>query len=176
MIGGNNGYGVLYKMKVLLFVATVFLMAGCQKQVAQKEVPDVSKLSKLDRISLSDLEGNPINLKDYKGKRVFLNLWATWCKPCIAEMPDISKANDILSGEEYVFLAASDESMKKIKDFVKKYDFTFQFVKMNNSIYDLDITALPSTLIIDAKGELIFEEVGARDWDSETELDRLRKF
>lgn len=157
-------------------IALVLVVFGCQEQKAQEEKEDLSSVPKLERISLSDLDGNAIDLKQYKGKRVFLNLWATWCKPCIAEMPDISKANDVLSKEDYVFLVASDESMKKIKDFAKRYDFSFQFVKMNNSVYDLDVSALPATMIINAKGELVYEEIGARDWDSETELEMLRTY
>ncbi len=167
-----------------LLILLLIVFAGCKKQSGGGEevvtdtanLSDLSNLSKLDKIELTDLQGNAIDLKDFKGKRVFLNLWATWCKPCIAEMPDLSLANDILSKEGFVFLAASDESLEKINKFVKKYEFSFQFVKMNNSVYDLEISALPTSLIINAEGELVYDEVGARNWASETELDKLRKF
>lgn len=166
-------------MKNYLIIMMVLVFLGCQKKTGETEaevVQDTSNLSKLERIDLSDLEGNPISLADYRGKRIFLNLWATWCKPCLAEMPDLSKANDILSKEGYVFLAASDENLKKINDFVRKHDYSFQFVKMNNSVYDLDVSALPTTFIINAEGELVYDEVGARNWASESELEKLRKF
>ena len=159
-----------------LIILGLTLFFGCKKQTSEEVVADVSNLPKIERIELADLEGKPIDLKDFHGKRVFLNLWATWCKPCIAEMPDLSKANDILSKEGFVFLVASDENLEKINAFVKNYDFSFQFVKMNNSVYDLEVSALPTSLIINAKGELVYDEVGARDWASEAELEKLRKF
>ena len=120
--------------------------------------------------------GKSCDWRTSKENECFLNLWATWCKPCIAEMPDLSNANDALSKEGYVFLAASDESLEKINAFVTKYDFSFQFVKMENSVYDLEVVALPTSLVINAQGELVFDEVGAKDWDSESELQRLRQF
>ncbi len=163
----------------ILFVLGLFTITGCTSST--KEVEEVSsdenvELAKIDRIKLVDLDGKPINLKELKGKRVFLNLWATWCKPCIAEMPDLSKASDILSKENYLFLAASDEDMDKIKKFISRYDYHFQFVKMENSVYDLDVVALPTSFIINAKGDIVYDEVGAKDWASDEVLADLRKY
>jgi len=137
----------------------------------------VTTLPKIDRIKLEDLEGNEINLSDFKGKRVFLNLWATWCKPCIAEMPSIDRAFQHLKNEDFVFLLASDEKMEKIRRFVEKRgDFSFQFVHMINSVYDLEVVALPTTLIINRNGEIVYEKAGAREWDSEDVLKELRNY
>lgn len=163
----------------ILFVLGLFTITGCTSST--KEVEEVSsdenvELAKIDRIKLVDLDGKPINLKELKGKRVFLNLWATWCKPCIAEMPDLSKASEILSKENYLFLAASDEDMDKIKKFISRYDYHFQFVKMENSVYDLDVVALPTSFIINAKGDIVYDEVGAKDWASDEVLADLRKY
>lgn len=162
------------------------LLAGCKagskdQAVTETETGDqpatIEKPAKIDRIKLEDLDGNQIDLADFKGRRIFLNLWATWCKPCIAEMPDIDAANKILSNEDYVFLLASDEKPEKIKKFAAKYnEFSFQFVHMVNSVYDLDVVALPTTLIINRNGEIVYDEVGAKKWDSEEVLNQLRSF
>ena len=121
------------------------------------------------------VNGEIIPLDNLKGKTIFLNYWATWCRPCLAEMPDMDKAAKILSDENFIFLAASDEEIDKIKDFAAKYDYSFQFVHSKTSVFDLDIKALPTTFIIDSKGEIVYNEVGAKDWSNEKELENLRK-
>lgn len=153
----------------------VVLLISCTSKKEVKEEQDLSALPKQERIALVDLDGNELLLSTFRGKKVFLNFWATWCKPCIAEMPDLSAAADSL-GAEYVFLAASDESMEKIRNFVSTRDFSFQFVKMQNSVYDLDISALPASLVLNEAGEIVYDEIGARDWDNEEELKMLRSF
>jgi len=160
-------------------ILLIAMLAGCQsnsteggsKEGAEEAIPEKLK----DRILLSDLEGNEIPLENFKGKTVFLNFWATWCRPCLAEMPDIDQASKILEKENYVFLAASDEDLEKIKEFVTKFDYSFQIVRLERSVFDLDIMALPTTMIINKNGDIIYNEVGARDWASETELNNLRK-
>ena len=179
------------KIKRPTFVFGIFLagvlLTGCgagskdqvvaEAGVETEEINEIKELPKIDRIKLENLEGNPVDLANFKGKRVFLNLWATWCKPCIAEMPDIDAANKILADEDYVFLLASDEMPEKIKKFTEKYnEFSFQFVRMVNSVYDLDVVALPTTIIINRDGEIVYDEVGAKKWDSEEILKQLRSF
>ncbi len=176
---------------VFVFFPAGILLTGCKTEskdqvvaeavaellVEKEEINEIKDLPKIERIKLEDLEGNPIDLMNFKGKRVFLNLWATWCKPCIAEMPDIDAANKILSDEEYVFLLASDEKHEKIRKFTERYsEFSFQFVHMANSVYDLDVVALPTTIIINRNGEIVYDEVGAKKWDSEEMLKQLRSF
>ena len=169
-------------MKNIVFGCCLIIsisFVSCQKSAensASDENDDQALPEKLvDRIQLLDLEGNDVPLSNFKGKTVFLNYWATWCRPCLAEMPDIDNAYKALEDENFVFLAASDEELDKIKEFVAKFDYSFQIVQSKRSVFDLDIIALPTTMIIDKDGEIIYNEVGARDWASETELDNLRK-
>ena len=161
------------------FILLLAVLSGCQnnsiKDDSSESNDDTMPEKLVDRILLTDLEGNEILLERFKGKTIFLNFWATWCRPCLAEMPDIENASKILEQENYVFLAASDEDLSKINEFVTKYDYSFQFVHLERSVFDLDIMALPTTMIIDKNGEIIYNEVGARDWASESELDNLRK-
>ncbi len=169
-------------MKNLIFGCCLILgigISGCQNSTKEDDsaTNEEENLPEklVDRIKLIDLEGNNVPLESFRGKTVFLNFWATWCRPCLAEMPDIDKASKILEKENYVFLAASDEDLEKIKEFVAKFNYSFKIVQSSRSVFDLDIMALPTTMIIDKHGEIIYNEVGARDWASETELDNLRK-
>jgi peroxiredoxin len=160
---------IIYSL--LLFVS----LAGCQ-QGSNKQAKERLPEKLIDRIQLTDLDGETISLKDLKGKTIFLNYWATWCRPCLAEMPDMDKAAKILGEENFIFLAASDEDVDKIKKFAAKFNYSFQFVHSKTSVFDLDIMALPTTMVIDSKGEIVYNEVGAKDWASEKELAELRKF
>ena len=163
-------------MKKNLIIYSLLLLVslgGCQKssdKKAKQSLPE--KL--VDRIELTDLDGETISLDDLKGKTIFLNYWATWCRPCLAEMPDMDKAAKILGDENFIFLAASDEEMEKIQKFAFKNKYSFQFVHSKTSVFDLDIMALPTTMVIDSKGEIVYNEVGARDWSSKKELENLR--
>lgn len=154
-----------------LFLVMSTVSCGTKTKEEKAELP----AEIVDRIDLIDLEGKEINISELKGKTIFLNFWATWCRPCIAEMPDIDEAAKMLGTDEFVFIAASDESIDKIRDYVEDVDYTFQFVKSKRSVFDMEIMALPTTIIINKAGKIVYNEVGARKWNSNTELDRLRK-
>ena len=163
-------------MKQILFVVIIFFLVGfnsCQTGAKKTEVQELPE-KLVDRIQLVDLEGNEILLSNFKGKTIFLNYWATWCRPCLAEMPDIDKAKKILENEDFVFIAASDEDLEKIKEFVAKNDYSFQIVQSKTSVFDLDISAFPTTFVINKEGEIVYNEVGARDWAAENTLKKLR--
>ena len=161
------------KLFLLLIVVLTLGLPGCTSKPDEQQ--DKLPEAIVDRINLVDLDGNSIDLKDLKGKTVFLNFWATWCKPCIAEMPDIDAAAKMLKDEDFVFLAASDESMEKIEKYVAGVDYSFRFVRSKTSVFDMEIMALPTTMIINNKGEIVYNEVGARKWDSEAEINNLRE-
>jgi thiol-disulfide isomerase/thioredoxin len=121
-----------------------------------------------------NMEGEPIELIRFKGKRIVLNYWATWCVPCIEEMPSIISAEKLLKNENYLFLLASDESEAKIHDFISKKGFDLNFIKFNGSLTQQNIYALPTTFIYNSKGEKVDEIVGAVEWDSDEIIKKLR--
>ena len=78
-----------------------------------------------------------------------------------------------LQGDNFVFLVASDEGIERIKKFVSRVDFSFQFVQLQGDIFDLDIKALPTTFIINPDGQIVYNEVGAREWSTKDNIDML---
>ena len=128
----------------------------------------------VDNIKLVDLDNNSIDLSKYQGKRIFLNFWATWCKPCIIEMPSIERAQQQLSEEDFVFLLASDETVGRINRFKATKDFDLEFVRVETPFPDLGILSLPTTLIIDAKGKIALNQIGALEWDAPQVIEKLR--
>jgi thiol-disulfide isomerase/thioredoxin len=120
------------------------------------------------------LDGQPLDLSAYAGKKVFLNFWATWCAPCIREIPAITRATAELNDENYVFLLASDESIETIEDFVLERGFTGNFVKLNKFFGAWGIEAVPSSELYDENGNHVVTWAGAFEWDSPEMLDAIR--
>ncbi|MDH3699289.1 MAG: TlpA family protein disulfide reductase [Flavobacteriaceae bacterium] len=121
-----------------------------------------------------DLEGNAVALSDYRGKRVVLNYWATWCKPCIAEMPSMVQAQEILADENYIFLLATDQSVKTIERFIEVRGYEFNYVKVPGTLKQEGFTAIPVTVIYNEKGEKVDTIVGGVTWDSPEMIQKLR--
>jgi thiol-disulfide isomerase/thioredoxin len=119
----------------------------------------------LDAIQLTDLTGKVVDLSQFQGKAVFINFWATWCKPCLQEMPSLAVTQNKLKHEPIVFLFASNETLERIARFKDNQKFEFSYFQLGN-MESLNIQALPTTFIFDSEGELKFSEVGFRDWTS----------
>ena len=163
---------------ILLFLVLSILFLGCrevkEKQNVAPEAITVDK-EKTSTSVYEDLAGTPVELVDYKGKRILLNYWATWCRPCIEEMPALLKLQGILEQENYVFLFASDQSLKKISDFKEARGFDFKYIKYNGVYAEQKISALPVTLIYNEAGEQVSRFDGGMTWDSPEMIEQLRK-
>lgn len=120
----------------------------------------------------SDLDGNPVDIANYAGKKVFVNYWATWCAPCIKEIPSITRAEETL-GDDYVFLLASDESIETIKEFLLDREFTGKFIKLNGYVGAIGINVMPTSVMYNEDGEQIKSWEGSFEWDSAEMLAEL---
>lgn len=153
-------------IRILFCLILVALTSCSQGNKNQSGTNDINK------VKLKDLNDKEIDSDQFRGKTVFINFWATWCKPCLQEMPSIESAQAKLKGENVVFLLASNEEVDQIESFIKKHDYTFQYVLLEN-MEELNIQALPTTYIFNSKGELKFSETGSRKWDDSTSLDLI---
>lgn len=129
---------------------------------------DAEEQTQLEAISyqLVDLKGNPTTAEIGQGKGVFLNYWATWCPPCIAEMPSIQRLyNDF--GDKIDFVLLTEENPEVVRTFLEKkqYDLPVFIPRMQapKSLYE---PSIPTTYIIDKSGKIIVKEQGATDWNS----------
>lgn len=151
-------------MKRKHYIFLFFFLAGCSG----------NRDSEISGIELKELNGQAIDLTKYEGKAVFINFWATWCKPCIREMPTIAKAQEKLQNDNVVFLLASNEEPDQIKMFMKRHQYNFHCVHVEN-MEALSIQALPTTFIYNAEGQLKFSETGFRMWDDQENIDLITK-
>ncbi|MGQ1785196.1 MULTISPECIES: TlpA family protein disulfide reductase [unclassified Saccharicrinis] len=123
-----------------------------------------------------DLQGQTKHFADLKGKVVFLNLWATWCPPCVAELGSI----DALYKEykdKVEFVLVSNEDGSKIKSFLEKKGYTISSNTYMDEIPKLLYSnSIPATYVISKNGELVVRKKGAAKWDSDKSkalLDKL---
>jgi thiol-disulfide isomerase/thioredoxin len=149
------------------FILIVFAMVGCSSKKTEEESAVV-----ISKIKLTDLNGKEIDLTGLKGKVIFINFWATWCRPCIKEMPSIASLQNNLAGKNIEFLFASDEEVEKILKFKESRSMNLNFVRVENP-ETLGIEALPTTFIFNGKGELVFSEVGFRKWDDAATMEMV---
>lgn len=157
-----------------IHIILLTLMIGCNER--KKEIPITAPkvIREIDKIRLVDMNGKAISVTQYQGKTIFINFWATWCKPCIKEMPSIKEAQNILQKEKIIFLMASDESIEQITEFELINNYNFNYVRIENS-EEMKIQSLPANFIFNAKGNLAFSASGARKWSEKNNLDLILK-
>ncbi len=126
--------------------------------------------------SIKDLENNNQSFDQFKGKVIFLNLWATWCGPCKAEMPSIQKLYDQLDHDKFKFVMLSidrDRDFEKVKRYVADRAFTFPVYANQGHLTDqLSVPSIPTTFVISAEGKIVMKEVGMKNYDTQ----KFKKF
>jgi peroxiredoxin len=118
--------------------------------------------------TLPDLDGRPVHLREFLGKLVLLNFWATWCAPCLQEMPSMERLYQMFKQTDFVLLAVSmdRQGAQAAKPYVERLQLSFPvLVDYTNDIgRQYGVRGLPSTYLIDPNGRLLGAAVGARDW------------
>ena len=159
--------------KTAIYSLCYVLLLGCNTGITNnKNVSDLESLQL--KTSFVDLYENNLDLSVYKGKRIVINYWATWCGPCIKEMPTIKRAEEILEDYGYIFLLVSDETISEISKFKNDRNFDFNFLKSIESYETLGIYSMPTSYIFDENGKIIETIVGAIEWDSEEMINKLK--
>lgn len=134
----------------------------------QSSVPGLEKGLPAPNFSLPDLDGQMVNLTDYKGRVVLLNIWATWCPPCVEEMPSMEKLYQALRGEGFEILAVSIDASgaQDVLPFMKKHKLSFPvLIDPKGTLKGLyQTTGVPESFIIDKDGILVEKVIGPRDW------------
>ena len=129
-------------------------------------------------LTIKNLDGELVKLSDYRGKVIFLNFWATWCMPCVAELPSINKLYAELKDENIEFLLISNEQLEKVKTYRtrKDYEIPFHIIDEDGQIPNIYFSpSIPTTFIINKKGEIIRKSFGAEDWDDEAFIKEIRE-
>ncbi|MBI5561393.1 MAG: TlpA family protein disulfide reductase [Deltaproteobacteria bacterium] len=125
--------------------------------------------------TLTDLNGRQVSLNNFRGKVVFLNFWATWCKPCEEEMPSMQSLYKALEGRPFEIVAVSvdkDGTGEAVRAYAKKYGLTFTILlDKNGAIKEMyKTTGVPETFIIDQNFVIAEKVWGPKDWGQRSSL------
>lgn len=163
---------VLFLIILLVPSAKALMMQGLMEVGLFK--PDINQnktelSTDLSSIKFKDVKGNEVNLGELNGKVVFINFWATWCPPCLAEMPSVHQLYQQFGNDkEVVFLMVdADGNFKKSQAYMdrKKYKMPVFAIASDLSATIFNGT-LPTTVVFDKKGRLSYHGQGAADYSS----------
>lgn len=177
---------------LMIFVVVMFISSTAKGVVIQGLMkiglfqPDVSvendkkPISKVEKsgVLFKDETGNVIDLSDLKGKVVFVNFWATWCPPCIAEMPSINKLQaQFRDNKDFVVLMvdADNQPDKSIKFMSKRKLDLKVFTPASQIPNELLGNSLPTTVILNKKGEIVFRHEGGADYTNKEFINFIQK-
>ncbi len=124
---------------------------------------------------LLDEYGNEVDVGDWKSRTIFMNYWATWCAPCIAEMPDINKLYNEVSPDVTFAIISVDDNRQKAIDFVRKkeFDFPIYFLKTRRpDVYQSQ--SIPTTYVISPDGKIVVKNKGMAQYSNNEFVDFLR--
>ena len=157
----------MYIKNIIIIICCTLFFSSCE----QKQKRDMAAIGKpAPDFSLVDLQGKTWTLSELKGKVVFLNFWATWCPPCVEEMPSMERLNAILPKDQFTMLTILNKDDPAIaKAFAEKYGITIPILDDRANVIGpkYGLTGVPETFIIDRKGIVREKFIGPAEWDSE---------
>lgn len=157
---------------LISIIAVCILLSGCKREgLAPGMYPPSFELERLS-------DGKKVTLEEYKGKIILLNFWATWCPPCIAEMPSLEKLYQANKDNDFVVIGvATQDSKNDVQEFIdtSKISFPILLDPTGELTRKLEIGGFPETFLFDKEGrfklindpkngELVFRVIGERDW------------
>ena len=122
-------------------------------------------------LALEDIDGRPYKLTDYRGQIVLVNFWATWCPPCIEEMPALGRLRQRLADQGFEILAVNmGDQEKSVRDFVRRITVRFPVLldPDGTAAREWRVFALPTSFLVNAQGLATHELSGTADWDGST--------
>jgi cytochrome c biogenesis protein CcmG/thiol:disulfide interchange protein DsbE len=176
----------LRKLFYLILVLT-FIAAGCKKKepepqqqgqanVEAEEKPTQPPVDKAPpgpggksapSFTLQDLNGKPVSLSDFKGKVIILDFWATWCPPCVMEIPHFIELYEQYKDQGFAMVGISldHQGISVVKSFVRKYQVNYTILMTDGRVDKAygGIPGIPTTFVIDAAGNIRQKYVGYRD-------------
>ena len=143
--------------------------SATQQQTDSNTAVSASLQPALPTFAVEDINGNRVNLQSFKGKKVFVNLWASWCPPCKREMPSIEKLYHSVDTNRVAFIMISlDDAFEKAKTFIGSAKLQLPiFYPAENLPALFNVGGIPSTFIFNEDGELIKRMDGADFYDTD---------
>jgi thiol-disulfide isomerase/thioredoxin len=165
---------------VALLLAVMAAFAAGRDEFKAGEFIALAPPQPAPEVAFTDTAGNSATLADFKGKLLLVNLWATWCQPCLREMPSLEKLQ-ASQGDLLTVVAISEDrgGAKVVEPFVAKLglDKVKVYLDPKSDVgHALEVRGLPTTVVIDPKGKLVGRVEGAAEWDMPKMLMALKPF
>jgi peroxiredoxin len=175
----RRGKGLMIRKKIFfysLFIVLISFTLSFSSEKRREElflkigIQPIKGDTRAPNFCLKDLKGKKLELKNFKGKVIFLNFWATWCGPCKEEMPSMETLYQQFKEKDFVFISISVdyEGGKPVKEFIEKERYTFP-VLLDPKYETLDlykVKGIPTTILIDKNKKMIGKAIGPRNWKS----------
>lgn len=171
------------KLKIpIIYALFVFVLASCtnnQKEDTNSTAAEQQQNStdnnmaaatvQLPSFSIKDINGNVVNMQSLKGKKLFVNLWASWCPPCKREMPSIEKLYKSVDSNKVEFLMVSfDDKFEKAKNYISSSKLQLPiYYPVENPPVLFNVEGIPATFIFNESGELIKRIEGSDNYNTQ---------
>ncbi len=166
----------LFKSSVLSLVLAAALVLTISLSNAGGLMDKITSTG-ASNFTLMSANGQDISLSDYEGKFVLLNFWATWCPPCIKEMPALNDLHNKLNGRNGLEVVGVHvgPALATVKQFLKDKPVDFDIlIDKNMSLSSWQVSGLPTTFLINPSGKLIYKATGEREWGSDEMVEFIR--
>ena len=172
------------KKKIIISVAIAGLFLGSGYLLGLDRAPGIAPegdkevLAENEPGEIYDAEGNAVNFEDFEGKLVFINNWATWCPPCVAEMPTIEKLKKEMREDEVAFVMVSyDRNPQKAINWMKNKEMDLPVYFPGENFPRQFITdAIPATFVLDREGEVLYTYLGMADYSKESFVHQMKQW
>ena len=151
---------------VIIGLFLAFVVFCCTVSAATTERKSVVPFN------VENLAGDSVSLAQYKGKVVLVNFWATWCPPCVGELPSMQALKQSLADQPFEILAMNaGESADYLNRFVMDFDTPLDFPILVNTTMsvatDWNVKAMPTSILLDRQGRMVHKVTGPRDWNDD---------
>lgn len=155
---------------IALVGASVYLVSSSGSRPASEWVKSVVAGEPAPDFQLEDTEGRQVSLSALRGKVVLVNFWATWCPPCIEEMPSMERLNEVMSGDDFVMLAINVEENGRsvVPAFLKRTPYTFPILYDDKGLVhkSYGVFKFPESFIILKDGTVAEKIIGPLNWSN----------
>jgi peroxiredoxin len=161
----------------LMLVIMLSLFVQCQKNETPQPTPNTDSRAQAIDFTLVGLDGIEYTLSGQKGRVVFVDFWATWCPPCVKEIPHLRELQNKFSEEDFVLWGVGLDEEGKLRAFAEEHGITYPILVGNQSVgRDYDVQGIPTSVLFDKQNRIAFKHVGFADGmekDFEREVEQL---
>lgn len=162
----------------LLIGVVAYMVSTNTSRTPREVVQPVVAGNLAPAFQLEDTNGNQVSLSDLRGKVVLVNFWATWCPPCIEEMPSMETLNKAMAGYDFVMLAINTEENGRntVADFLKKTPYTFPVLYDDKGVVQkrYGVFKFPESFIVGKDGIVAEKIIGPLDWSHTNTITYLK--